>query len=80
MSKWQHAMEYYQERTPQVPDFLVPLAGHVFASMRKREKSRDFEFAPMRVANAMGRNETVSPFGYLLSVLQGRFHEGKTGR
>ena len=69
--------EYYSERTPLSPDWLIALQSGVFTSAKITAGGR-CTIEPMRTSTSVVYLETANPFGFLLFHLQQKFRTGKT--
>ena len=70
--------DYYQNRTPLYPDWLVSLRDQVFFYPTRRDQDNRHTIVPMRIADSVGIQRTDSPFGHLLMHLYTVLHQGIT--
>ena len=77
-SKAETVKDYYQNRTPMFPDWLVSLEEKAVFYPTKRKSDNQRTWVRMRIADSVDMEITPSPFGHLLIHLYDVLHQGVT--
>ena len=70
--------EYYKNRTPMYPDWLVSLQDQLMFASYKRGPDNSHIQVPMRMADSVQAMSTNSPFGHLVMYLYDMLNQGVT--